>query len=131
MTESELITAFEQGELQASDFHHATHLQVAYYYLETRPFLEACIAMRDGLKSFVARIGKEEKYHETVTLAFMCILAERRAISPQATWEVFLKANPDLLTQKILQGYYTSKELTSDVARKNFILPQLKKEDSK
>jgi len=53
----------------------------------------------------------------------MCILAERRATHPEATWELFFKTNSDLLDQKFLECYYDPNVLASEVARKNFILP--------
>lgn len=124
MTHQEFVHAFENGTLEASDFSHEAHLQVAYHYLREHSFLEACIMMRDGIKRIAARLGKEDLYHETITLAFMSLLAERRETHPQVSWDLFLKANPDLLDRKVLRHYYTFQVISSEIARRCFVLPR-------
>jgi hypothetical protein len=53
------------------------------------------------------------------------IIGERMARQPAATWAEFAHANPDLLTWKpsILDRYYQSETLWSELARRSFIWP--------
>ena len=126
----DLIIAFEQGAISNQDFHHADHVQVAYLYLSRFPPLEAVRRFSEGLRNFAARSGKAERYHETITWAFMFLIRERLARACRnnrhsPSWEEFAAANADLLNWKdnILSRYYTKEMLASDLARSTFVLP--------
>jgi hypothetical protein len=67
MTDVELTRALERGEIK--DFHHASHLHVAWVYLaESSSVRQAANKMRTTLRGFATAAGKPEKYHETITL---------------------------------------------------------------
>jgi hypothetical protein len=69
MTDVEVARALERGEIANENFHHASHLHVAWVYLsESTPADEAVGKMRDALRRFAAAAGKLEKYYETLTL---------------------------------------------------------------
>lgn len=124
MTDAEFIHAFEQGDLSPAQFGHGAHVRVAYGYLQAMPFLEACIAMRDGLKHFAARIGKAMLYHETKTVAFMSLVAQGMRDGGVAGWEDLLARHPDLGNAQLLQRYYPPQVLDSELARQQFLLAQ-------
>ncbi len=127
MTDAEFIHAFEQGQLSPAQFGHGAHVRVAYGYLRSLPFLEACIAMRDGLKAFAARIGKSMLYHETKTVAFMSLVAQGMQEISQDTpsgWEALLARQPDLGNAQLLLRYYPPQVLDSELARRQFLLAQ-------
>jgi hypothetical protein len=123
MSDDRLIEAFENDTLSPEQLSHQGHLQLAFTYLTRLPLLEASLAMRDGLKRFAARIGQSGLYHETVTLAFMSLVAERRVLSPTLTWPEFLAAYPELCDRGLLEHYYPDGELESELARGCFLLP--------
>ena len=77
MTDQEFTDAFAASRLDPVGFDHRAHLRAAFLLLRSMPFLEACIAMRDGLQALAGKIGKPDLYHETVTVAFMALVAER------------------------------------------------------
>src|ERR1700741_3926167 len=59
MTDVELTRALERGEIK--DFHHASHLHVAWVYLaESSSVREAANKMRNTLRRFAAAAGKPE-----------------------------------------------------------------------
>lgn len=124
MTDTEFLAAFEDGSLPPPLFDHRAHLRTACLYLASRPFLEACIAMRDGLRAFAARVGKAGLYHETVTVAFMSIVAERRAAAPGLGWEALLERHPELCDRALLERYYAPQRLASAAARACFVLDE-------
>src|SRR4029077_3404605 len=68
MTDVELTRALER-EIANADFHHASHLHVAWVYL-AQPWSvgQAADKMRNTLRRFAAAAGKPQKYHETITL---------------------------------------------------------------
>jgi len=126
MTNQELITRFEGGSIPENDFHHVDHVRLAFAYLCGYPVLQALQRFCASLRQFAKAQGKENRYHETITWAYLLLIHERRARSAQPqTWEQFASANPDLLTWKngILKRYYAEETLQSDVARKAFVFP--------
>jgi hypothetical protein len=122
MTDAEFLAAFESATLPPQSFDHRGHLRVACFYLADKPFLEACIAMRDGLRRFAASIGKAGLYHETVTIAFMSIVADRMAADPGVPWAELLRRHPDLCDRGLLARYVEPGVLASEGARARLVL---------
>lgn len=123
MNDEAFIQALEDGSLPSEAFTHAAHLRAAWCYLHRHAFLEACIAMRDALKAFAGRIGKAGLYHETITIAFMSLVAERMAAHPTADWQALLQVCPELSERGLLAGYYGPGRLDADLARRQLLLP--------
>jgi hypothetical protein len=122
MTDREFIDAFTAGQLQPAGFDHRAHLRAAFLLLRARPFLEACMAMRDGLQALAGKLGKPDLYHETVTVAFMALVAERTR-SGAGDWDAFIEAHPELCERGLLESYYSKALLASGAARTTFALP--------
>jgi hypothetical protein len=126
MTGDELIQQFENGNTPAETFHHADHVRLAFEYLCRYPILEALQRFPDSLKRFAAAQGKADRYHETVTWAYLLLIRERIACAdcPQ-TWQEFIDRNPDLLPWKdgVLATLYRQETLDSELARRTFVLP--------
>lgn len=117
------LRAFLDGEVNASGFRHADHVRIGFEILQRHDFPDAAAAFARSLKKIAARAGAPEKYHETITLAFLSLIAERRALGEHADFESFAGANPDLMGASILRRWYAPERLASDLARKTFILP--------
>ena len=122
MTDQEFIHAFTAGRLAPEGFDHRAHLRAAFLLLRSRPFLEACIAMREGLQALAGKLGKPDLYHETVTVAFMALVAER---GPEGDWSGFIARHPELCQRGLLDGWYSKALLASSAARKTFAMPDL------
>ena len=122
MTDDEFVHAFESGALAPAAFDHAAHLRVAFTLLARRPFLEACIAMRDGLRDIARRAGRPGLYHETITIAFMSIVLERMRREPAADSLAFIARHPELSERDLLARYYRPATLQSAAARERFVL---------
>ena len=123
MNEAELAAALEDGSLPESEFRHRQHLQVGYYYLREFGFAEAISRMARALRSYATARGKEQLYHETITVAFLSLINERIARTGDGGgWEGFAAANPDLLDRRLLSHYYRPETLHSAIARKVFVM---------
>jgi hypothetical protein len=126
MTGDELILQFEDGRTPADAFHHADHVRLAFEYLSRYPALDALDKFSTALKRFAAAQGKADRYHETITWAYLLLIRERiaRAGRPQ-TWNEFAGRNQDLFVWKdgVLAALYRKETLDSDLARATFILP--------
>jgi len=127
MTDLELTRALERGEIANENFHHASHLHVAWVYLsESSSVDEAASKMRATLRRLAAAAGKLEKYHETLTLLWIYLLALARAAAANKSLEEIVHANPRLLEKNFPLAYYSADRLFSDKARASWVEPDLK-----
>ena len=117
------LAAFLHGEIDARDFRHADHVRMAFEVLARHPFLEAAAAVSGALRTMASRAGNPSAYHETITLAFLAVIGERRAAGEFRDYEAFAAANADLLDKTVLNRWYGPHKLGSDVARRVFVLP--------
>lgn len=123
---AELLARFEDTTLPNERFHHADHVRVAWEYLERHPPLAALDRFASALRRYATAHGAAEKYHETITVAYLFLIAERRArLGAGHSWEEFAAANADVLRSKggVLERYYRAETLASDLARRVFVLP--------
>ena len=121
---SEELRALETGTLDPSKFPHHEHVRFAYGMLERYPFGEAVSRFSGGLKRITAKAGRPEVYHETITVAFLAVIAERRARRGSKSWAEFKAENCDLFDKRCLERWYGAEQLGSDLARRTFCLPQ-------
>jgi hypothetical protein len=128
MTVEEELRAFEAGEIEPADFPHREHVRFAYEMLGDYSLGETLLRFGRGLNHLARKAGKPQLYHETVTVAFLAIIAERRARAAGADdWATFIAANPDLLDKDLLLQWYTPEQLGSQLARTTFVLPTPRK----
>ena len=122
---AQAVDDFEAGRIAPGEFSHREHVRLAWAYLVQRTPAAALQAMSDGLRRFATEAGAPEKYHETVTWAWVLLIHERMAADPLLDWDAFETANPDLFDsgEPILGRYYDAEVLASDRARRVFILP--------
>ena len=127
MTDAELARALERGELPNGGFHHASHLHVAWVYLaECSSVHEAANKMRETLRRFAAAAGKPQKYHETITMFWVHLLAQVQVASRAKHLEEVVLANPQLLEKNFPLAYYSAERLFSSEARASWMEPDLK-----
>ena len=120
------LGAFLQGDVDAANFRHADHVRMGFEILQHHDFPDAAAAFARSLKMIAARAGAPGKYHETITLAFLALIAERQAKGRHANFKDFAMTNADLLDGSALRRWYAPERLASDVARKTFILPEVR-----
>ena len=123
----EMTRALERGEIPKENFHHASHLHVAWVYLtESSSPKKAADKMCDTLRRFTTAVGKPEKYHETMTLFWVHLLARAQTVSRTGRFEDVMHANPHLLEKNFPLAYYSTERLFSDEARASWMEPDLK-----
>lgn len=123
----DLLDAFIDTTLPADEFHHQQHVQVAWLFVRRHGMPAALGEFTAAIKRFADAKGATGLYHETITWAFLLLIAERQARTSADTWEAFAAANADLLSWKpsILNRYYSKELLASDLARRTFLMPDL------
>jgi hypothetical protein len=124
MTDENFLSALERCELSPEEFTHTAHLRAGYLYLRAFGFDGALGRTRRAIRAYAAHLGKPEKYHETITVAYLAIIHERlRARGDAGGWEAFARQNQDLCERDLLLRYYPRPQLESDLARAVFLLP--------
>jgi len=117
------VAEFERGEMDPADFVHAAHVYVAWQLLDQFTLLESIQRFAAALRRFTKAIGQESKYHETITWFFVLLISERK--SANESWDEFAAANEKLISdsKSILKQHYSEERLWSDLARRQFLLP--------
>lgn len=118
------LAAFESGALDPGAFDHAAHVRMAFAMTGRHAFDEALVRYGAALRRLCASVGKPEKYHMTVTVAFLALVAERQIDHPDESWEAFAARNAELLRRDCLDGWYDRSVIASERARRTFVLPE-------
>jgi hypothetical protein len=113
MTDQEFVRAFESCELSPDLFHHRDHIRLARIYVELDGPAKATERFRSSLRKFAAHIGKSEKYHETITVAWMRLVV-------RMTDPVELEK---LMDKRYIEKFYSPELLATDAARTRFVEP--------
>lgn len=116
--DDDLIHRFESGTLDGATFHHADHIRLAWSYLCHLP-------PEVVMQRFAQHLAGVPKFHVTVTWAYVLLIADRRAAAPEASFEAFTAANPDLFAWGpcVLESFYWPETLWSDRAKHTFVWP--------
>ena len=115
---------FDRGAVDNAAFHHEDHVRIAFEMLATDEFEVALARFAGRLRAIAARSGQPDKFHMTVTVAFMSAIGERLARQGIVPWEAFSRCNHDLLDRSYVRRLYSAAELESDIARRTFVLPR-------
>lgn len=121
MNDSTLET-FANGDCDPRSFPHSEHVRMAFEMLRRHSFPETVLVFTRALRKMAARAGKPEAYHETITIAFLSVIAER--MDDAKAYEDFASHNPDLFDKGVLIRWYRPERLASDRARRTFVLPE-------
>jgi len=128
MTDEAFARAFEAGTVTPGEFDHLAHVRVAWVYLhEAESSDDALSRMRDGIRRFAAAAGVPGKYHETITVLWMRVLAAARAAGASGELADVLRTHPALGDKDLPLRYYSRERLFSDEARAAWVEPDLEK----
>jgi hypothetical protein len=127
LTDDEFLAAFEQCRLPRELWTHEAHIRMAWLYLNRGPLSEVVDKVRHGIQRYNASLGNSSGYHETVTQAYVRLIASRLANGCGATFDEFKRRHPKLFDRQepILLWHYRQETLDSDEAKEQFLLPDL------
>ena len=118
-----LLSQMRTDSLHACDFSHSDHIGVAFQALEEEPFFEALALFARGIQGAAARSGAGDKFNATVTMAFMSVIAERRAANDYDDAEDFIARNGDLREKGLLSRWYSPTRMGGALARQVALMP--------
>ena len=126
-----MIAAFENGTLDPARFNHRLHLSLAWTYLQRDGFPEGALHFRRHLKAYVAAVGAQGKYHETITWAYLALLNEEMSLrsAPGESFDAMIQRRPDLLDHRngAIARSYSKAQLDVPDARRVFLLPTVER----
>jgi len=108
-------------------FGHREHLELAWNYLRVYSIDEAGEAMVAAIRHVARLHGAENKYHETITRAWLHFVAVHAKRWGADSFESFLERNPDLLDSKLIQHFYSRELIFSEPARAAWTAPDLRR----
>ena len=122
-----MMAEFENGTLDPARFDHRLHLSLAWAYLQRDGFPDGALRFCQHLKAYVAKVGAEGKYHETITWAYLVLLNEELSLRspPGESFDAMIQRRPDLLDHRngAIARCYSKSQLDSPAARRVFLLP--------
>jgi hypothetical protein len=125
MTDQEFLRALEHCELPENAFGHSAHVRAAYLYLQKTDFPKALERIRRAIRNFGAHLGRPDRYHETVTVAYVALIQQHIwEHGDSGGWVAFARDNPDLMQPGLLLKFYTQEQIESEMARRVFLLPR-------
>ena len=126
VADEEFVSAFEACQLSNEDFHHRDHIRLAWIYLQRYPELEARERMAAAIRKFAAHHGKSDKYHETMTVAWLRLVADATTrLTGDAGFDELTTAAPELLDKSTIQKYYSTAALATEAARTTWTEPDV------
>ncbi|HKD54424.1 MAG TPA: hypothetical protein VKB72_09430 [Steroidobacteraceae bacterium] len=121
--EAEELGRFMRGEIDAACFPHREHVRMAFLMLRHHDFPESVLHYSRALRLMTARAGKPEAFHQTLTIAFLSLIAERLEGGQWDDFAAFTRDNPDLLDKGAVARCYRPERLANEHARRTFLLP--------
>jgi len=122
LRDDEFLAAFHSCELKNSEFRNADHFRLAWLHVHREPVETAVANVCSGIQRFAAYYGGSEKYHSTITMAWVRLVATHR----EASFAEFLQANGHRLNANLLQRFWSPELLASVQAKSGWVAPDLK-----
>ncbi|MCA9032571.1 MAG: hypothetical protein KDA66_17270 [Planctomycetaceae bacterium] len=127
--DKELWDAFQSASISEEQWTHRAHVRVGYLFVSRYRFTEALTRMRDGIQALNQALGTPEAidrgYHETITRAFLHLIAAAKANWTGESSSEFCDAHPELMTKRVLLDYYSRDYMMSAEAKAEFVTPDI------
>lgn len=108
----------------AAAFKHRDHIRLAWIGLRRFGVDAAGDAVGRAIRAFATHHGAADKYHETITQAWVQLVATACAASPDVQdFDTLVARHPALLDKTLLHRFYSPECLASDAARAAWIDP--------
>lgn len=111
--------------LTSGRFGHREHLELAWRYLRASDVAVARQQMSAAIRHVAAGHGQPDRYHHTITLAWLHLVAVHVRRSRVSTFDEFIAENQQLLTRDLLSHHFSPGTLGASRARKGWVEPDL------
>ena len=125
-SDEDFLRAFENLSFPVDQFHHREHLRVAWLYLKSCDATRATERLSAAIRRFANLDGATERYHHTLTLFWVRLIAVALVETPEGcAFEEFLAAHPELGDKSLPAKYYSPRLLAAPAARQGWVEPDL------
>jgi hypothetical protein len=123
---AELATVLAEIVPPGGRFGHREHIHLTYIAVQRYGPAKAVDVVAGWLRHLAAYHRAPQKFHATVTRAWVEIVAHHMAAAPPATdFATFADRYPALLDKHLLTRHYSSRVLASPAARTSWLEPDL------
>jgi hypothetical protein len=111
---------------RGAGFGHREHIELAWSYLGRDDIDAAHRKVTAAIRHVAGLHGAPDKYHETITRAWVHLVALHRAHGEHNSFDEFIAANARLLDRHLLDRHYSRELLMSEEARARWADPDLR-----
>lgn len=119
-------TLFDEAMAGGDRFGHRQHVRLTWLAVRRHGVGEAIAIVSDGIQQTARYAGAPQKYHATVSRAWVEAVGFHAAEHPgeeYGDFDAFAKMNPALLDKRLLSRFYSSALLASPEARNGWVEP--------
>jgi hypothetical protein len=125
-SDAQFIGAVETGEITSVRFSHRDHVRAGWSYVMRDGLSAAIAAMERTIRRIAAHHGLESKYHSTLTVVWVRLIAVHAAAHPHTSFDLFIAANGELLEKDLPLRFYSRERLFSETAQSGWMEPDLR-----
>ena len=128
LADAQFVADFQNCTLPPALFSHEAHLRLAWLMIEKHGD-EADTIVSRMITNYVNHLGAVDKYHHTLTVAAVKIVAHFKAKSDTTNFQDFILQNPRLKThfKELIHSHYSSAILKSAQSKTTYLRPDLMK----
>lgn len=121
----------EFGELMAqvagpeNRFGHREHVELTWLAVRRHGTASAIDLISEGIRQTARYAGKPQKYHATVSRAWVELVGHHANASAAREFDTFAEQNPALFDKRLLTRFYRSATLAGAAARGGWVEPDL------
>lgn len=127
LNDQTFISQFEACTLDPKHFDHLGHIRLGWLYATQNALPDAISKTCDGIQRFAGSLGAHDKFHYTLTEAFVRLIALRQAESPAISFDQFLNQNTDLVDNalNLIHQHYSEALLATNDAKRHSVVADL------
>lgn len=127
LADDQFIAAMEELRVASVNFHHRDHIRLAWAYLRKGNPALAAERLAICIRRFATHNGAPRKYHHTLTLVWVGIVAAAMRLTPALeSFEPFAAAHPFLFDVRLPWTFYSAARLETAEARAGWVEPDLR-----
>jgi hypothetical protein len=110
----------------AAVFGHREHVHLAWRLLGEHAPDQAVVRAEEIIRQIALAHGAPAKYHQTITEAWVRIVAHHREQAPTLAFDEFVERFPPLLDRRLLERHWSPELLAGRAARDAWVEPDLR-----
>ncbi|MFI1994141.1 hypothetical protein [Actinoplanes sp. NPDC020271] len=104
-------------------FGHREHVHLTWLAVRRYGTPEAVALISDGIQRTARYAGAPQKYHATVSRAWVELIGHHASETPEESFARFAERHPALLDKRLLTRFYHPATLAGPAARQGWVAP--------